>query len=169
MARGALLAIALTASACPHREAAREPAPQSTARDDAAHPSSSPKPGSSQPLALQLVPQLQAEGIGLSLQAHASSVELADTILVARGNDAPDPNAPAALRLRLDCHTASTPSGCITLSAGSELLAPSWLARPEAERCDALYRPPAPGDYRLIARSCDGQKSVEARVHWSGP
>jgi hypothetical protein len=169
MARAALLAVVLSASACPQREAAHEPAPGHTAGDASVQPS--PRAASSKgprpPLALELLPQLSAAGIGLSLRASQGPIELSSAVLFAAGSEAPANDAPAALRLRLDCDAAE--ARCIKLAAGAELLAPVWLAQPEGTRCDALWRPAAAGDYRLIVRSCDGSESAEVRVHWSGP
>ena len=57
----------------------------------------------------------------------------------------------------LDCAS----SGCVKLAPGAELVAPSWLGRIGGERCDALAKPGAAGEYRFVVKSCSGGARAE--------
>lgn len=161
--RGALLLVVLSASACPRRDAgAGAPASTSTTSSTSASTHTSARTATPPigPLKAELKGIVLADGIGISVQA-SEAMELASSVqLIGEGAD-----AGAVLTLRLDCRS----QGCVSLAAGAELFAPSWIERPEGERCDALFRPARAGEYRLRVTSCDGTRQAETSVRWTEP
>jgi hypothetical protein len=156
----------LLLAACTRRDPAHPIEGPSAHADVGPKQQAGAQPGPQRALALALSVEHSQAGIGLHVvNGSAERVELAAPVLVTRAG-APDARTPEpaaqALTLRLDC----AHQGCVTLEPGSELLAPAWLGQIEGERCDALFRPQAPGEYELVVRSCRGDAEARARFHW---
>jgi hypothetical protein len=156
----------LLLAACTRREPAHPIEGPSARADVGPKQQAGAEPGPQRALALALSVERSQAGIGLHVvNGSAERVELAAPVLVMRAG-APDARTPEpaaqALTLRLDC----AHQGCVTLEPGSELLAPAWLGQIEGERCDALFRPQAPGEYELVVRSCRGDAEARARFRW---
>lgn len=151
----------LLLAACTRREPAHPVEGQSERADVGPQPPAPPQPARA--LSLSLGIERAPEGVGLRVaNAGAERVELAAPVLVMRRGTPAQAPAAQALTLRLDC----AQRGCVALDPGSELLAPPWLGQIEGERCDTLFRPPAPGEYELVVRSCRGDAEARARFRW---
>lgn len=103
-------------------------------------------------------------GVGLRvINAGRSSTSLgAQVTLEALRDDKYEPVANQTLTLQLDCRS----TGCVTLSPGAEIDAPTWLEQIAAERCGALLVPPHEGAYRLRVKSCGGSHSRDVAFTW---
>ncbi len=119
-------------------------------------------------MALKLEAQVSPDGIGLSvLNRGPTAVRLARSVALHAGTSSSSGRLIDADALALS--RTCVVEACTTLEPGAELLSPPWLGHSGGERCGALVRPPEPGPYELVVRSCECAREQRLAVEWRAP